>query len=213
MKMDKKSVDYTLYICTDRGLMSSETVEQSVESVIKGGATVIQLREKNASSGEFYEQAKRVKQITDSYGVPLIINDRVDIALAVNADGVHLGQSDLPCSVARAILGEDKIIGITAPTVELAKKAAADSADYIGVGAMFATSTKSDAKANTKENLAAIRKVVDIPIVIIGGIKRSNVLEFAGMGVNGAAVISDIIADANPEKAAKEMVLKLHTQF
>jgi thiamine-phosphate pyrophosphorylase len=190
MKMDKKSVDYTLYICTDRGLMSSETVEQSVESVIKGGATVIQLREKNASSGEFYEQAKRVKQITDSYGVPLIINDRVDIALAVNADGVHLGQSDLPCSVARA-----------------------DSADYIGVGAMFATSTKSDAKANTKENLAAIRKVVDIPIVIIGGIKRSNVLEFAGMGVNGAAVISDIIADANPEKAAKEMVLKLHTQF
>ena len=203
--MDKKSINYKLYICTDSGLMSSETVEQSVEAVLKGGAGVIQLREKNASSRELFELASRVKEITDSYGVPLIINDRLDIALAVDADGVHLGQNDLPCAVARKILGEDKIIGITAPTVEAAVKAQADGADYIGVGAMFVTSTKSDAKPNTRENLAAIRAAVDIPIVIIGGVKRTNVLEFSGMGINGAAVISDIIADKDPENAAREM--------
>ena len=203
--MDKKSINYTLYICTDSGLMSSETVEQSVEAVLKGGAGVIQLREKNASSRELFELAARVKVITDSYGVPLIINDRRDIALAVDADGVHLGQNDLPCAVARKILGDDKIIGITAPTVEAAVKAQADGADYIGVGAMFVTSTKSDAKPNTRENLAAIRAAVDIPIVIIGGVKRTNVLEFSGMGINGAAVISDIIADKDPENAAREM--------
>lgn len=203
--MDKKSINYTLYICTDSGLMSSETVEQSVKAVLKGGASVIQLREKNVSSRELFELAARVKEITDSYGVPLIINDRVDIALAVDADGVHLGQSDLPCTVARKILGEDKIIGITAPTVEAAVKAQADGADYIGVGAMFVTSTKSDAKPNTRDNLAAIRAAVDIPIVIIGGVKRTNVLEFSGMGINGAAVISDIIADKDPENAAREM--------
>lgn len=203
--MDKKDVDYTLYICTDSGLMSVHTVEESVEAAVKGGATVVQLREKNASSRKLYEQALRVKAVTERYGVPLIINDRIDIALAVDADGVHLGQSDMPCDIARRILGEDKIIGITAPTPELAVKAQEDGADYLGVGAMFATATKSDAKANTKENLAAVRAAVDIPIVIIGGIKRTNVLQFAGMGVNGAAVISDIISDPDSEGAAREM--------
>lgn len=203
--MAKMDIDYTLYICTDSGLMSSKTVEQSVETVLRGGATVIQLREKNAGSRELYELAKRVKTVTDRYNAPLIIDDRLDIALAVDAAGVHLGQSDLPCAVARKLLGDDKIIGITAPTVELAQAAERDGADYIGVGAMFATSTKMGAPANTKENLAAIRAAVDIPIVMIGGVKRANVLEFAGMGVNGAAVISDIIADPDPEGAAAEM--------
>lgn len=203
--MAKMDIDYTLYICTDSGLMSSKTVEQSVETVLRGGATVIQLREKNAGSRELYELAKRVKAVTDRYNVPLIIDDRLDIALAVDAAGVHLGQSDLPCAVARKLLGEGKIIGITAPTVELAQAAERDGADYIGVGAMFATSTKKGAPANTKENLAAIRAAVEIPIVMIGGVKRANVLEFAGMGVNGAAVISDIIADPDPEGAAAEM--------
>lgn len=203
--MNKKDVDYTLYICTDSGLMSAKTVEGSVEAAVKGGATVIQLREKNASSRELYEQALRVKAVTERYGVPLIINDRIDIALAVDADGVHLGQSDMPCDIARRILGKDKIIGITAPTPESAVKAQTDGADYLGVGAMFATATKADAKANTKENLAAVRAAVDIPIVIIGGIKRTNVLQFAGMGVNGAAVISDIIAAPDTEGAAREM--------
>ena len=185
--------------------MSSTTVEESVEAVLRGGATVIQLREKNASSRELYELALRVKAITDGYGVPLIIDDRLDVALAADAAGVHLGQSDLPCSAARRILGDDKIIGITAPTPELAVKAQADGADYIGVGAMFATSTKTDAKPNTRETLAAVRAAVDMPIVIIGGVKRSHVLTFAGMGIDGAAVISDIVADPDPESAAKEM--------
>ncbi len=203
--MDKRRTDYSLYICTDSGLMSSPTVEESVEAVLRGGATVIQLREKNASSRELYELALRVKAVTDRYGVPLIIDDRLDVALAVDAAGVHLGQSDLPCTAARRLLGEDKIVGITAPTVELAKQAKAEGADYIGVGAMFVTSTKTDAKPNTRENLAAIRAAVDIPIVIIGGVKRSNVLTFAGMGIDGAAVISDIIADPDPESAAREM--------
>ena len=205
MYTDKNKVSYKLYICTDSGLMSHGTVEESVEAVLRGGATVIQLREKNASSRELYELALRVKKITDSFGVPLIIDDRVDIALAVDAAGVHLGQSDMPCAAARRLLGDDKIIGITAPRPELAVQAAADGADYLGVGAMFVTSTKTDAKPNTRENLAAVRAAVDIPIVIIGGVKRSNVLEFAGMGIDGAAVISDIIADPDPEAAAREM--------
>ena len=203
--MNKKDISYRLYVCTDSTLMSSSTVEESVEAVLRGGANVIQLREKNASSRELYDLALRVKAVTDRFNVPLIIDDRLDIALAVDAAGVHLGQSDLPCSAARRLLGESKIVGITAPTVELARKAQSDGADYIGVGAMFVTSTKTDAKPNTRENLAAIRAAVDIPIVIIGGVKRSNVLEFAGMGINGAAVISDIVADPDPESAAREM--------
>ena len=203
--MNKKDISYRLYVCTDSTLMSSSTVEESVEAVLRGGANVIQLREKNASSRELYDLALRVKAVTDRFNVPLIIDDRLDIALAVDAAGVHLGQSDLPCSAARRLLGESKIVGITAPTVELARKAQSDGADYIGVGAMFVTSTKTDAKPNTRENLAAIRAAVDIPIMIIGGVKRSNVLDFAGMGINGAAVISDIVADPDPESAAREM--------
>lgn len=203
--MDKKNVSYKLYVCTDSGLMTSATVEESVEAAVKGGATVIQLREKNATSRELYELAVRVRAVTAKYNVPLIIDDRVDIAIAADADGVHLGQSDLPCAAARKMLGEDKIIGVTAPTPELARAAKADGADYIGIGAMFATSTKTDTKPCTKENLAAVRAVFDLPMVIIGGVKRSNVMQFAGMGIDGAAVISDIIADPDPEAAAREM--------
>ncbi len=203
--MDKKQISYKLYVCTDSGLMSAPTVEESVEAAVRGGATVIQLREKNASSRELYELALRVRAVTARYGVPLIIDDRVDIALAADADGVHLGQSDLPCAAARRLLGEDKIIGVTAPSPELAGKAKADGADYIGVGAMFATATKTDTKPCTRENLAAVRAAFDLPIVIIGGVKRTNVMQFAGMGIDGAAVISDIIADPDPEAAAREM--------
>ena len=203
--MDKSKVSYRLYVCTDRGLMSSRTVEESVEAAVKGGATVIQLREKNASSRELFETALKVRAVTEKYGVPLIIDDRVDIALAVDADGVHLGQSDLPCVEARRLLGEEKIIGVTAPRPDLAAKAKAEGADYIGVGAMFATSTKTDTKPCTRENLAAVRAAFDLPIVIIGGVKRTNVLQFAGMGIDGAAVISDIVADPDPEGAAREM--------
>ena len=142
----KNKIDYTLYLCTDRDLMSTDTIEESVEQAVKGGCTVVQLREKNCSSKEFYELAVRVKEITDRYHVPLIINDRVDIALAVDAAGVHIGQSDLPASVVRNIIGKDKILGVSAARREEALKAVEDGADYLGVGAMFATNTKTDAR-------------------------------------------------------------------
>ena len=193
--MDKSKIDYTLYLCTDRGLMSCETIEQSVEEGVKGGCTVIQLREKDCTSREFYELAVRVKKITDKYNVPLIINDRLDIAQAVDCAGVHLGQSDMPCAVARKILGEDKIIGISAATLEEAKKAQADGADYLGVGAMYATNTKTD----------AIRAAVDIPIVIIGGVNQKTVPNFKGMGIDGAAVVSAVVSQPDIEKAAKDL--------
>ena len=191
--MDKSKIDYTLYLCTDRGLMSCETIEQSVEDGVKGGCTVIQLREKDCTSREFYELAVRVKKITDKYNVPLIINDRLDIAQAVDCAGVHLGQSDMPCAVARKILGEDKIIGISAATLEEAKKAQADGADYLGVGAV------------TKEQLAEIRAAVDIPIVIIGGVNQKTVPNFKGMGIEGAAVVSAVVSQPDIEKAAKDL--------
>ncbi len=203
--MDKSKTDYTLYLCTDRGLMSCDTVEQSVEEGIKGGCSVIQLREKDCSSREFYELAVRVKKITDSYDVPLIINDRLDIAQAVDCAGVHLGQSDMPCTEARKILGADKIIGISAATLDEAVKAQADGADYIGVGAMYQTNTKTDARAVTKEQLAEIRKAVDIPIVVIGGINLRTLPDFKGMNIDGAAVVSAVVAQPDIEKAAKEM--------
>lgn len=142
----KNKIDYTLYLCTDRDLMSTGTIEESVEQAVKGGCTVVQLREKHCSSKEFYELAVRVKEITDRYHVPLIINDRVDIALAADAAGVHIGQSDLPASVVRDIIGNDKILGVSASRLEEAVKAVEDGADYLGVGAMFATNTKADAR-------------------------------------------------------------------
>ena len=167
--MKKDKIDYTLYLCTDRGLMSTDTLEEAVEQAVRGGCTVVQLREKDCTSLEFYETAQRVRQITDRYQVPLIINDRVDIALAVDADGVHVGQDDLPAKEVRRILGPDKVVGVSAGCVEEAVKAAADGADYLGVGAMYATSTKEDADVTSREELLRIREAVDIPIVVIGG--------------------------------------------
>ncbi len=200
-----ETADYTLYLVTDRNLMSCDTVEESVRQAAEGGVTIVQLREKQATSREFYEQAVRVKAITDAYGIPLIINDRVDIAMAVDAAGVHLGQKDMPCSIARKILGPDKIIGVSAALPAEALQAKADGASYLGVGAVFQTGTKQDTRPVTKERLAQIRAAVDLPIVIIGGVKQSNVLEFAGMGINGAAVVSAIVAQPDIKKAAEEM--------
>ena len=165
----KPDIDYTLYLCTDRNIMTTETIEESVELAIKGGVSVVQLREKECSSREFYEMAKAVKTITDAYEVPLLINDRIDIALAVGADGVHLGQSDLPLDAARNLLGADKIVGATANTVELAQKAWREGADYLGVGDVFGTTTKADTRHITLEELKEIKESVPIPIVAIGG--------------------------------------------
>lgn len=201
----KKNMDYTLYLCTDRELMSSETIEESVELAVKGGVTVVQLREKNCSSREFYELALSVKGITDKYHVPLIINDRVDIAMAVDADGVHIGQSDLPADVVRRLIGDDKIIGVSAARLDEAVKAVKDGADYLGIGAMYATDTKTDARPVTMEALKQIRSEVDVPIVVIGGINLNTLQNFKNIGIDGLAVVSAIVAKQDVEGAAREM--------
>ena len=204
--MKKNKVDYTLYLCTDRNLMSTETLEEAVEKAIKGGCTLVQLREKDCSSLEFYQTALKVKSITDQYGVPLIINDRVDIALAVDAAGIHVGQSDMPASVIRKIIGPDKIIGVSAANLKEAQIAEKDGADYLGVGAMYTTETKKDTRPVTLEELKEIRSEVNIPIVVIGGINKNTVRDFKGLGIDGLAVVSAVIAQEDIEQAASELV-------
>lgn len=202
---DKSKTDYSVYLCTDRDLMSTKTLEEAVEQAIEGGATLIQLREKECSSKDFYETAVRIKEITTRYGIPLIINDRVDIALAVDAEGVHVGQSDLPAKVVRKIIGEGKIVGVSARERDLAVKAYEDGADYLGVGAMYATSTKKDATVTSMEELKKIRESVPIPIVVIGGVNETNIMEFKGTGIDGAAVVSAIIAKTDIKEAASKL--------
>ena len=202
----KPDIDYTLYLCTDRQLMTTETIEESVELAIQGGVTVVQLREKECTSREFYEMAKAVKTITDAYEVPLIINDRIDIALAVGADGVHLGQKDIPVGVARDLLGADKIVGATANTVELAKEAWHSGADYLGAGDVFGTTTKSDTKHITLDDLKAIRDAVEIPVVAIGGVNEENIALLKPTGVDGAAVISAVVGQKDITAAAEKLI-------
>ena len=202
----KHGIDYSLYLCTDWRLMTSPTIEASAESALRGGTTVIQLREKDCSSREFYELGLRVKKITDAYHAPLIINDRVDIALAVGAAGVHVGQGDLPCKVVREIVGPDMIVGVSAATLEEAVQAEEDGADYLGVGAMYATATKTDTRPVSMEELLKIRAAVKIPIVVIGGINKQTLGNFKGTGVNGLAVVSAIVAQPDPEAAARELL-------
>lgn len=205
-------VDYTLYLVTDSKAVGNKDFLASIESAIQGGVTVVQLREKDVPSLMFYKTALALKEITSKYNVPLIINDRIDIAMAVDADGVHLGQSDLPVEVARQILGEQKIIGVSARTVEAAIRAQNGGATYLGVGAMFGTNTKNDTVQITVERLAEIKESVSIPIVAIGGISQKNLPELKGSNMDGIAVVSAILADENPKSAAvnlKEIMLSL----
>ena len=206
----KIKIDYSIYLVTDRDLMSTETLEEAVELAIKGGATLIQLREKECSSLDFYKTAVSVKAVTDKYNVPLLINDRLDIAQAVNCDGIHIGQSDMPCRIAREILGNDKIIGVSAGCLEEALKAQEDGADYLGVGAVYATGTKKDATAVTKEELMKIREAVHIPIVAIGGINKDRIKDFKGIGIDGLAIVSAIIAKKDIKKATEEIKEEFH---
>ena len=198
-------IDYTLYLVTDRSVMSAKSLEQAVEQAIQGGCTVVQLREKYASSREFFETAQRVKQITDSYHIPLIINDRTDICLAVNAAGIHIGQQDLPAKIVRSMVGPDKIIGVSAATLSEAIQAEQDGADYLGVGAMFATSTKTNTRPVTIEQLTQIKQAVQIPVVAIGGIQSSNVTTLTDTGIDGIAVVSAILAQENITHAAEQL--------
>ena len=203
--------DYRLYLVTDRNCLQQQTLEQAVEQAILGGVTLVQLREKAIASKAFYERALRIKAICHHYNVPLLINDRVDIALAVEADGVHIGQSDLPCGVVRQILGKDKIIGVSARTAQQAIQAQADGADYLGVGAMFATSTKADAQTVTIASLTQIRQAVTLPIVAIGGINHTTLpalqqaLQAANTPIDGVAVVSAILGQKDVKLASEKL--------
>ena len=197
--------DYTLYLVTDRSLMSTATLIEAVEQAILGGCTMIQLREKNISSLDFYRQSVEVKKITEQYHVPFIINDRIDIAIAVNADGVHIGQSDIPAAIARDLIGTDMLLGVSAASVKEAVQAANDGADYLGVGAMFPTGTKTDANYVSIEELKKIRHAVNLPIIAIGGINKGNIKQFHDTGIKGLAVVSAIIAQPDIQKTAAEM--------
>ena len=202
--MDKN--DLLLYAVTDRSwLPEGETLEEQVEKCLKGGATCIQLREKQLSEEEFLEEARRMKAVCAKYHVPLLINDNVEIALAVDADGVHVGQSDMEAEDVRAKLGPDKIIGVTAKTVEQALLAEKHGADYLGSGAVFGTSTKEDASKMDHKVLKQICQAVQIPVVAIGGITEENVAELAGKGICGVAVVSAIFAKKDIEAATREL--------
>ena len=186
--------DYTLYLVTDRQLMSCDSLTEAVEQAILGGCTMIQLREKELSSLEFYNQAVAVKQVTDKYHIPLIINDRIDIA-----------KHDLPAAAVRKVIGENMLLGVSASSIAEAIQAQQDGADYLGVGAMFPTGTKTDADSVSMEELQKIRAAVSLPIVVIGGINKGNAGRFKPMGIDGLAVVSAIIAQSDIKAAAAEL--------
>ena len=203
--MKKEDIDYSVYLVTDRRNKTDEEFLNIIEEAIKGGTTIVQLREKTASTKEFYDLALKVKEITSKYGVPLLINDRIDIALAVDSEGVHIGQDDMPADIAREIIGEDKILGVSASTVEEAKKAEIDSADYIGSGAVFPTATKDDADSVSKEELKEIVDSIDIPVVAIGGITVENAHTLKGSGIAGFSVVSAIMSAEDPKEASEKL--------
>ena len=203
--MKKEDIDYSVYLVTDRRNKTDEEFLNIIEEAIKGGTTIVQLREKTASTKEFYDLALKVKEITSKYGVPLLINDRIDIALAVDSEGVHIGQDDMPADIAREIIGEDKILGVSASTVEEAKKAEIDSADYIGSGAVFPTATKDDADSVSKEELKKIIDSIDIPVVAIGGITVENAHTLKGSGIAGFSVVSAIMSAEDPKEASEKL--------
>lgn len=197
--------DYSLYLVTDRLLMSTKTLGEAVEQAIAGGCTMVQLREKEISSLDFYTLALEIKKITDSYGIPLIINDRIDIAMAAGTAGVHIGQNDMPADIVRKAIGKDMLLGVSAGSIGEAIDAVKAGADYLGVGAMFPTRTKPDAGFVSMEELGKIRRAVDIPIVVIGGISKENAMLFRPMGIDGLAVISAVIAQPDIKKSAADL--------
>ena len=204
MKCDKK--DLLLYAVTDRAWVGKETLYEQVEDALKGGATFIQLREKELDKESFLKEAIEIKKLCKKYNVPFVINDEVDIALQVDADGVHVGQSDMEAGNVREILGPDKIIGVSAQTVEQALLAEKRGADYLGVGAVFKTGSKDDADDVSHETLKAICEAVSIPVIAIGGITVDNVAELKGTGICGIAVISAIFAKTDIKEATNKLL-------
>ena len=201
--MKLQNIDYSLYLVTDRGLARGRSTLEIVSAAVHGGATVVQLREKDCSTRDFIEQALTIKEFVKDRGVPLIINDRVDVAQAVKADGVHLGQTDMPLGMAKKILGDSMIIGISAESQQDAVEAEKGGADYLGVSPIYATPTKSDtALPLGLEGLREIRKAVRLPLVGIGGLNRDNAAEVIRSGADGVAVVSAIVAADDPQTAA-----------
>ena len=204
--MKLREIDYSLYLVTDRGLAGGRATLDIVKAAVRGGTTCVQLREKDCSTLEFIQQALSIKEYLSSQGVPLIINDRLDVAQAVSADGVHLGQNDMPLDMARAIVGDEMIIGISAESLEDAIIAEKGGADYLGVSPIYATPTKTDtAPPLGLEGLQQIRKTVKIPLVGIGGLNKDNSDEVIRHGADGVAVVSAIVAADDPETAASEL--------
>lgn len=201
----KKSM--CLYAVTDSMWLGNRTLPEVVKEALEGGATFLQIREKNLAYPEFVKLATEVKAVTDAYHVPYVVDDDVELAKEINADGVHIGQSDLALVEARRVLGPDKIIGVSAHTVAEAVEAEKNGADYLGVGSMFTTSTKLDAEAVSMESLKEICEAVSIPVVAIGGIQKDNMLQLKGTKVDGVAVVSAIFAAPDIQKAAKELRL------
>ena len=198
-------IDYSLYLVTNNS-ENEEKFLKTIEEAILGGVTIVQLREKTSSTLNFYNLALKVKKITDKYEIPLLINDRIDIALAIDADGVHLGQEDMPCKIARKLM-PNKIIGISASTVEQALKAESEGADYLGSGAVFPTSTKDDADFVSINQLKKIVRSVNISVVAIGGINEENTSKLVNTNIQGISVVSAIMNSDNP-KIASENLLK-----
>ena len=190
----KAQPDYSIYLVTDDGCLQGRALLDCVREALEGGVTLVQYRAKTASSAEMYNEALQLKALCDSFNVPLIINDRLDIAMAVGAAGVHLGQDDLPCAAARKILGEDYIIGVSAHNQAEAKAALQSGADYLGCGAVFGTATKADVKKLGTDGLTAICKAKGLPVVGIGGVTADNYREVRAAGADGAAIVSGILA-------------------
>ena len=201
----KSNIEYSLYLVTDREVLVGTDIYTGVEEAIKGGVTVVQIREKSLGTLEFYNIAVKIKKITDKYKIPLIVNDRIDIAQAIGAAGVHLGQSDMPADIARSIIGENKIIGVSTASLKEAQKAEKQGADYVGVGAMFPTTTKDDARAVSVQCLKEIKENISIPVVAIGGINEKNVALLKSANIDGIAVVSDILSKKSIKSAAEKL--------
>ena len=200
---------FRLYLVTNRYQDSLESFLEKVETACRSGVTIIQLREKNLTTNQYYQLAKQVKEITDAYQVPLIIDDRLDVCLAVDAAGLHIGDDELPVSVARKVLGPEKILGVTAKTVNRALEAETLGADYLGTGAIFPTTTKENAPITLISTLKTICQTVAIPVVAIGGLTSENIDQLIGTGIAGVAVVRDLIQAEDIEAKAHAFLTKL----
>ena len=205
--MNRKAL--RLYLVTNRYQDSLESFLEKVETACRSGVTIIQLREKNLTTNQYYHLAKQVKEITDAYQVPLIIDDRLDVCLAVDAAGLHIGDDELPVSVARKVLGPEKILGVTAKTVKRALEAETSGADYLGTGAIFPTTTKENAPITLISTLKTICQTVAIPVVAIGGLTSENIDQLIGTGIAGVAVVRDLIQAEDIEAKAHAFLTKL----